>query len=150
MAFCPYQIPPFCMISCALKGINTAALSVRRVRVILSLLSNANSYGYSDSDIDIYIKDTHNSSNILLDIVNKSSYIPDDALSDVFAKFKQAKYAKFRKTGTGLGLYLSKQIIDAHGGEIHASSDQANETSTFGFSIPKTQSDKSQLMINND
>lgn len=119
-------------------------------RVILNLLSNANSYGYPDSDIDIYIKDTNNSSSILFDIVNKSSYIPNEALSDVFAKFKQAKYAKFRKTGTGLGLYLSKQIIDAHGGEIHASSDQANETSTFGFSIPKTQSDKSQLMINND
>ena len=39
MAFCPYQIPPFCMISWALKGINTAALSVSRVRVILSLLT---------------------------------------------------------------------------------------------------------------
>ena len=39
MAFCPYQIPPFCMISCALNGIKTAALSVRRVRVMFSLLT---------------------------------------------------------------------------------------------------------------
>jgi len=39
IAFCPYQIPPFCIISCALKGIKTAALSVRRVRVIFNLFT---------------------------------------------------------------------------------------------------------------
>ena len=32
----------------------------------------------------------------------------------------------------------TKQIIDAHNGEIHATSSRENETSTFGFSIPKT------------
>lgn len=108
-------------------------------RVILNLISNANTYGFQNSEIEIYLTDADNDSNkILFNIVNKSHYISDDALVDIFAKYKQAKNAKFRKTGTGLGLYLSKQIIDAHNGEIHATSNRENETSTFGFSIPKT------------
>ena len=37
---------------------------------------------------------------------------------------------------SGLGLYLSKQIIDAHNGEIYANS-EVNETCTFGFCLPK-------------
>lgn len=107
-------------------------------RVILNLISNANTYGFQNSEIDICLSDTEDSNGILLNITNKSHYISDDALVDIFVKYKQTKNAKFRKTGTGLGLYLSKQIIDAHNGEIHATSSRENETSTFGFSIPKT------------
>lgn len=114
-------------------------------RVILNLLSNANNYGYPNTTIDIYISESDKASSILFNVVNKSKYISDVVLSDVFAKFKQTKNAKFHKTGTGLGLYLSKQIVDAHGGEIHASSNKEDETSTFGFSIPKTQANNVKL-----
>lgn len=102
-------------------------------RVILNILSNAINYGYTNSIINIII--SADDSNITLDITNKSKYISNDKLQDMFKKFKSKDNAKFRKTSTGLGLYLSKQIIDAHNGEIYASS-REDDTCTFGFSLP--------------
>ena len=72
-----------------------------------------------------------------MSIKNKANYIPEEKLIDIYEKFKTAQNAKFRKTSTGLGLYLSKQIIDAHKGSVYVSSNK-NETCTFGFSIPRS------------
>lgn len=58
--------------------------------------------------------------------------IPEDALRDVFEKFKQV--AKDRR-GLGLGLYISKGIVEAHGGRMWADS-QLGAGSTFHFTIP--------------
>lgn len=103
-------------------------------RVIVNLIANAMSYGFRDSTIEIIIEE--NDSEISLYIKNKARYIPQEKLSDIFEKFKTADNAKFRKTGTGLGLYLSKQIVDAHKGKVFAQS-TIDETCTFGFSLPK-------------
>ena len=46
--------------------------------------------------------------------------------------------SKTYKTGTGLGLYLSKKIVNAHNGEIFATSEPAG-VCNFGFSIPKCE-----------
>ena len=46
------------------------------------------------------------------------------------------KYEKSNKASTGLGLYLSKDIVKRHSGEIYAKSSPEN-TCEFGFSIPK-------------
>lgn len=103
-------------------------------RVITNLLSNAINYGFNNSNIDIFIKEKD--SYIAFDIQNHSPYISKERLVDIFDKYKSIPNTKFYKTGTGLGLYLSKQIIDAHNGEIHAYS-REDETCTFGFSVPK-------------
>jgi len=103
-------------------------------RVILNFLSNAINYGYSNSNIDISI--VEKDSFVDLNITNKSQFIPEDRLKEMFIKFKSTTNVKFRKTSTGLGLYLSKQIIDAHQGKIYALSSE-DDTCTFGFSIPK-------------
>lgn len=104
-------------------------------RVIINLLTNAITYGYRQSDVEISLKEEN--SDIELNIKNKSAYITKDQLTDIFEKFKTTANTKFKKTGTGLGLYLAKQIINAHKGKVHASSD-INETCSFGFVIPKS------------
>ena len=55
-------------------------------------------------------------------------------MSNLFKKYV-SHAAKFNKIGVGLGLYLSKQIIDAHNGEIYGESFKDNHN-TFGFIIP--------------
>jgi len=104
-------------------------------RVILNLISNAITYGCSNSIVEIFIKDKH--SNLNLSVRNKTNYMPDGKLINLFDKFKTASNAKFFKTSSGLGLYLSKQIISAHKGKVFASGNNNKFLCTFGFSIPK-------------
>ena len=69
--------------------------------------------------------------------INSSPYIPPDTMGRLFKKYvSNSSDAKYNKTGTGLGLYLSEKIITAHNGSIIAYSDKNNKN-TFGFKIPK-------------
>jgi len=56
--------------------------------------------------------------------------IPEEHIQDVFDKFK-----KLHEKGTGLGLYIAKQMISAHGGDLWVTS-KAGEGSTFFFTVP--------------
>lgn len=103
-------------------------------RVLVNLIANAINYGFKESTIEIILNETDTETT--LNVKNKGNYIPAERLVDMYEKFKTSDNAKFRKTGTGLGLYLSKQIIDAHSGKVFASS-TADGICTFGFSLPK-------------
>ena len=58
-------------------------------------------------------------------------------------KFKTKSVSKSTKHGMGLGLYLSKQIIDAHKGHVFAES-TPDGTCTFGFTLPKAPKVKNE------
>ena len=103
-------------------------------RVIINLLANAVKHGFKNSDIEVFV--TENYENIKMEVKNKSEYINKEQMKEIFEKYKHSQNAKSIKTSTGLGLYLSKQIIDAHNGQVYAHSDE-NKNCTFGFEIPK-------------
>lgn len=104
-------------------------------RVIVNLLGNAITYGLKNSIINISIKSKPTSVNV--NVRNKGEYIPSETINEMFKKFKHTSSARYQRTGTGLGLYLSKQIIDAHRGRVYAKSD-TNQNCDFGFEIPKS------------
>ncbi len=63
--------------------------------------------------------------------------IPEDKLEQVFERFYQLDSSSSRKYGgTGLGLWISKNIVEAHGGKIWAES--KNRGSTFHILLPKS------------
>lgn len=103
-------------------------------RAIVNLISNAITYGYECTQIEIFIYE--NDRYICFDVKNKSRYIPQECLKEIFEKYKSKDSGKFNKISTGLGLYLSKKIINDHNGGIHASSLE-DGTCTFGFTIPR-------------
>lgn len=101
-------------------------------RAIINLLSNAINYAYPSSVIKVEICQYNNS--IELRISNSSPYIEEETMHKLFSKYATHS-EKFNKVGIGLGLYLSKQIIEAHNGTIIAQSSQT-QTTTFGFVMP--------------
>lgn len=123
------------VINSDLETNTVVADKVQIKRVLINLIGNAISHGFKNSQIEIFISDKNNS--IKFEIKNKSEYINKEQMKDIFAKYKQVKHSKSIKTSTGLGLYLSKQIIDAHNGQVYASSDEQKNCS-FGFTIPRT------------
>ena len=100
-------------------------------RVITNLLSNSIYYGFINSEIKIFIDRTKNHK-LVFKIENSSKYIPLNILKNIFNKYSNDENDTFHKNSTGIGLYLSKQIISAHSGEMIADSSLSNIT-TFGF-----------------
>ena len=111
---------------------NTDCDKMQIKRVITNILGNGISYAFNDTEILVTVEQDENI--IGVEIKNKSSYINPETMENLFKKYV-SHAAKFNKVGVGLGLYLSKQIIDAHKGEIYAKSFEDNHN-IFGFILP--------------
>jgi signal transduction histidine kinase len=61
--------------------------------------------------------------------------MPASVTGDLFGKFYRSHLSRQTVAGTGLGLYISKAIIESHGGQIWVSSTEG-QGSTFGFTVP--------------
>ncbi len=104
-----------------------------RVRqVILNLVGNA--IKFSDHGGSVNIKVTEQNSELLFQVIDNGTGIKKEAMPHLFERFYRAE-GETVKGGTGLGLYISKQIIDAHRGQIWAES-KYGEGSTFSFTLP--------------
>ncbi|MGN6614701.1 MAG: sensor histidine kinase, partial [Candidatus Nitrosocosmicus sp.] len=68
---------------------------------------------------------------IIVKIRDTGTGIDNDLLPKLFNKF-----ASKSEKGTGLGLYISKNIVEAHGGRIWANNNEDKKGATFSFSIP--------------
>lgn len=102
-------------------------------RVFSNLLRNAVSYSYSGTDIIITAELKDNTLNIVFE--NSGDTIPEHKLSGIFEKFSRLDKSRASETGgAGLGLYIAKEIIALHGGQIVA--DSRNNTIFFNITIP--------------
>lgn len=100
-----------------------------------NLITNA--IKYSNNDGKVEIKCAHRGQDIVFSIHDDGVGIPIDQQSRVFEKFFRADNVITKETsGTGLGLYIAKAIIEGHSGKIWFESTPAMGT-TFYFSIPK-------------
>ena len=87
-------------------------------RAFGNLLKNAINYSYAKTTIDIEIKEE--SGKIKIVFKNKGDKIPEYKLEKLFEKFYRLDEARTSHTGgAGLGLAITKQIIELHGGEIY-------------------------------
>lgn len=102
-------------------------------RVVKNLIQNAISHSESDKDIDVKIAQTHDFTAVT--IIDYGKGIPKENINKIFNKYYSTA-KKFRKIGTGLGLFLSQQIIKSHGGEITVTSEE-NVSTEFCIKIPR-------------
>jgi len=97
-------------------------------QVVSNLLSNALKFT-DEGFIKIKIENTNNS--VIISVEDTGSGIHPEIFPRLFCKF-----ATKSDKGTGLGLYISKNIIDAHGGRIWAQNNRSGIGATFFFSLP--------------
>lgn len=109
-----------------------SADKIQLKRVVKNLIQNAISHSESNRDIDVKIEKTQDFINI--SIIDYGKGIEQGNIDKIFNKYYSTA-EKFRKIGTGLGLYLSQQIIKSHGGEITVKS-QENVCTEFCIKIP--------------
>jgi PAS domain S-box-containing protein len=102
--------------------------------VITNLVANGINYTKSGGWVKVQIKQDGDS--VVTSVSDNGEGIPADSLPHLFTKFYrvQASLAQGSK-GTGLGLFISKAIVMAHGGKIWAESEE-DKGSTFSFSLP--------------
>ena len=101
-------------------------------RVLLNVLNNAITYTQPGGIITLDSEVKENELTIL--IKDNGRGIPADEIDKIFDRYF-SKAVKFRKVGTGLGLYLSRKIIEGHNGKIWAES-EPEKGSTFFISLP--------------
>ena len=110
-------------------------LTRRAIRQVLdNLMSNA--IKYSPDGGTIRIGGWHDEQGVTIYVADQGIGIPHDEQGRLFESFYRVDSGLRRRTkGTGLGLYLSKTIIDAHDGTIWVRS-EPGKGSTFFFTLP--------------
>src|SRR5687768_14180906 len=131
-------------LQCTKKSLRVIGDKIRLNQVFLNLINNAIKYT-DEGDILVSIKRGNNNGNnsnsnnndndtvALVQIVDKGLGIQDNIKQKLFSKF-----TKGTKMGTGLGLFICKNIVESHGGKIWAENN-IDKGATFSFTIPTTK-----------
>jgi signal transduction histidine kinase len=117
------------------NSISVKADRHRITQVISNLMDNAIKFTKEEGGIvSINIKkeeEEENDSWVIVSIKDTGSGIDPEIMPRLFTKFTSKSFK-----GTGLGLFISKGIIEAHGGKIWAENNIDGKGATFGFSLP--------------
>jgi two-component system sensor histidine kinase VicK len=105
----------------------------RLYQVITNLITNAIKFT-REGTITVSVDVNDNNDELIVTVKDSGEGIHSDIIPRLFTKF-----ATKSNTGTGLGLYISKNIIEAHGGRIWAVNNQDGRGATFSFSLPVTR-----------
>jgi len=105
----------------------------RLLQVILNLLANALKYGPENTSVSFSAYRHHGQ--VRVDVRDQGQGIPAELRSRLFTPFDRLGAERTVTEGTGLGLVLSKQLMDAMGGKIGVAEDQ----SLFWISLPETE-----------
>lgn len=102
-------------------------------QVLLNLMTNATRYSPDQTSIEITGRALENE--VLVTVADQGIGIPEPDRERIFEKFSMLPKPGWIKKGTGLGLFITKGIIDAHGGRIWVESELGNG-SRFNFTLP--------------
>ena len=126
--------------------IRTTADPARLRQVIHNLLSNAIHYSPEGSRVTVSLAEDDDG--ILLEVIDNGVGLTAEELPHVFDRFYQTDSSRDRALGgAGLGLAISKAIVEAHGGRITASSPGRDQGSAFTIHLPAAEPGESAKPI---
>ena len=104
--------------------------------VLNNLLENAVRYNVENGQVVVRISELKNQPFLQISVEDTGIGIPEGGIEKLFTKFYRAENAlKSQTEGSGLGLYIARNIIRAHGGKIWAESEVGRGT-TIHFTLP--------------
>jgi signal transduction histidine kinase len=110
---------------------------MRIEQVLANLLSNAAKYG--DAHAPIQLRIDRITTEVQIAVTNRGKGIAADELPRLFDRFARSPAAAGSGVpGLGLGLYITKEIVEAHGGRIWAESEPGKRT-TFHVVLPAAE-----------
>lgn len=113
--------------------------SDRLTQALVNILSNAVKFSPDGGVIKITTKKENN--DVLVEIADQGPGIPDNFKAHVFERFKQVESEAQKHKGTGLGLPIAKQVVEAHEGQIGVRDNEGGGT-IFWFSVPMETAEK--------
>ena len=125
-------------ISCSYTGMKGAYVRADRVRlkqVLLNLLSNAIKYNREGGSVEVFITRVKSSKWVRIDVVDTGIGIPDSRLTELFQPFNRLDAENTDIEGTGIGLTLSKRIVELMGGVIYVDC-KVDQGCTFSIELP--------------
>jgi two-component system, OmpR family, sensor histidine kinase VicK len=128
-------------LKCSDNHLKVIGDKIRLTQVFLNLINNSIKYTDEGGEIIVSIKrssenskskNDDNKDNVaLVQIIDTGLGIPPGIKQKLFSKF-----TKGSKIGTGLGLFICKNIVEGHGGKIWAENNVDGKGATFNFTIP--------------
>jgi signal transduction histidine kinase len=110
----------------------------RVAQMLSNIVGNAVQYGSEDAPVTIRV--TSSAEDIVIAVNNRGPSIPPDKLSSIFDPMVRAaasgKADYVERTSLGIGLFIAREIVHAHGGEVSVASNAADGT-TFTVTMPR-------------
>lgn len=124
--------------SCTTEPCTISADPDRLGQVISNLLENAIKYSPEGGEIDVALR--HEQDGVLLRITDQGIGFGPEVAERIFEPFGRAENATARRIpGMGLGLFVSRQIVDSHGGRLLAESPGEGHGATFTLWLPSPE-----------
>jgi signal transduction histidine kinase len=111
--------------------------SRRLEQVLTDLLTNAFRYSPDGGQIRVLARWEPQTGEVFVSVTDSGVGIPPEERAQIFEhSFRGARGRKLAAQGLGLGLYVGKRLIQAHGGEIGVEDGPNGRGSTFWFTLP--------------
>lgn len=112
-------------------------------QIMTNLVENSLKYSDEQSRVIVTVRETPEEG--FLEVADEGVGISEEGLQVIFDRFHQVDSSSTRKVGGfGLGLFIVKQLVDAHGGDIDVKSSEGLGT-TFTIHLPKRAADRGKL-----
>ena len=118
-------------------------------KILYNLLSNAAKYNKEGGYIQVTLSYAENKDFIRLRVKDNGCGISKEKQKTLFKRFYEGDYRKFNTIGTGIGLSLTKDLVELHGGEISVESD-VDQGAEFMVTLPVDRSYFTEEQIDED
>ena len=105
----------------------------RLERIFMNLLTNA--LKYSPPETEIRLKAERTNGEVTVSVTDRGQGIPPEDVPHIFERYYRARTTTRKAEGLGLGLYITRMLVQAHGGRIWVKS-KIGKGSTFYFALP--------------